>query len=98
MDHDNESDIDEVEFVQAHFPINLNLPRGDFSDLDTAAEAIRREFRDSAKWKRLRCRNVRVVSESETGSVYELEIGHAVEFDWTWRGRNRFPPAVAEGI
>ncbi len=94
MDHDNESDIDEVEFVQAHFPINLNLPRGDFSDLDTAAEAIRREFRDSAKWKRLRCRNVRVVSESETGSVYELEIGHAVEFDWTWEGAIAFRPLL----
>ena len=74
-------DDDAIQFTQARFRIDLNLPPGDESFLEDSRKAIRREYRDSAKWKRLRCRNVRVVSELESGTVFELEIGHAVEFD-----------------
>ena len=93
----DESEIDEdtaFEFTQARFPIDLNLPSGNSKSLEDAKKAIRREYRDSAKWKRLRCRNVSVVSETESGTVYELEIGHAVEFDWTWEGSVAFRPLL----
>ena len=85
---------EESQFAQASFPIELNLPDADDQLLDDASRAIRREFRDSAKWKRLRCRSVNVVTESESGTVFELEIGHSVEFDWTWEGAVAFRPLL----
>ncbi len=53
---DDEADDDELledSFVQARFPIRLDLPEANSDSLDDAKEAIRREFRDSVKWKRL---------------------------------------------
>ncbi len=79
---------------QARFPIRLNLPAGNASSLLDAQEAIRREFRDSVRWKRMRCRSVKVLSESETGTIFILEVGHAVEFDWTWEGSVAFRPLL----
>ena len=93
----DESEVDDDEsddFSQARFAAKLNLPSADTRVLEDARKAIRREYRDSAKWKRLRCRAVNVVSESETGTVYELQIGHAVEFDWTWEGAVAFRPLL----
>ncbi|MCA9075807.1 MAG: AAA family ATPase [Planctomycetaceae bacterium] len=90
---DEELDID-VEFQQARFAIDLNLPDASADLLEDARQAVRREFRDSVKWKRLKCRNVKLVSESETGNVYELTIGHSVEFDWTWEGAIAFRPLL----
>ncbi|MEZ5943948.1 MAG: AAA domain-containing protein [Planctomycetaceae bacterium] len=94
MSQGEEIHDEEYAFTQASFPVNLNLPLADETDFESARQAIRREFRDAAKWKRLRCQNVKVVSESETGTVYELEIGHAVEFDWTWEGAVAFRPLL----
>ncbi|TWU49318.1 AAA domain-containing protein [Rubripirellula reticaptiva] len=96
MSHE-ETEIDEdaaCEFTQARFAIDLNLPSADGMSLEDAKRAIRKEYRDSAKWKRLRCRKVSVVSETESGTVYELEIGHAVEFNWTWEGSVAFRPLL----
>lgn len=96
MSSAEEIDDGEFTFRRAQFPIDLNLPPADEDDLESARRAIRREFRESAKWKRLRCRNVKVVSESDSGTVYELEIGHAVEFDWTWEGAVAFRPLLLQ--
>lgn len=82
------------EFKRPQFPIDLNLPPADSGLFEDARKAILREYRDSAKWKRLRCRKASVVSESESGTVFELEIGHAVEFDWTWEGSVAFRPLL----
>jgi hypothetical protein len=79
-------------YEQARFPIRLNLPEADYSLLEDAQVAVKREYRDSVKWKRLRCRKVDVLSESETGTVFVLEIGPSVEFDWTWEGAVAFRP------
>ena len=73
-----DEDVDVVEFTPASYSIDLNLPDADEQLLKDASRAIRREYRDSAKWKRLKCRSVRVVSEGETGTVYELQIGHRI--------------------
>lgn len=96
LDHDETSDekLPEQCFVKARFPVRLNLPDGSPGSLDDAKEAIRREYRDSVKWKRLRCRSVEVLSETETGTVFILEVGHAVEFDWTWEGAVAFRPLM----
>ncbi len=34
------------------------------------------------------------MSESDTGNVYELTVGHSVEFDWTWEGAVAFRPLL----
>ena len=94
MDQEESIDEDELAYRQAKYPIELDFADADQNDLAAARKAIRREFRDAAKWKRLRCRKVRMVSESESGSIFELEIGHAVEFDWTWEGAVAFRPLL----
>lgn len=37
---------------------------------------------------------MRVVSEEESGTVFELKIGHAVEFDWAWERSVAFRPVL----
>ncbi len=86
-------DID-VSFQQARFPIELNLPDASDDFLEDARQAVRREFRESTKWKRLKCRVVTLISKSETGNVYALTVGHSVEFDWTWEGATAFRPLL----
>lgn len=94
MSGENSIEHDRIEdfFEQARFPIRLNLPQADYSLLEQAKEAVKQEYRDSVKWKRLRCRKVELISESETGNVFILHVGHAVEFDWTWEGAVAFRP------
>ena len=105
-----ESDVDgavenetvEETFEQARFSIRLNLPPANAFLLEDAGEAVKREYRDSVKWKRLRCRNVEVLAESgshttsehSAGTVFILEVGHAIEFDWTWEGAVAFKPLL----
>ena len=100
MSTDNTDRIDEeagdFDFTPASYSIDLNLPEADEQLLRDASRAIRREYRDSAKWKRLKCRSVRVVSEGKTGTIYELQIGHAVEIDWTWEAAVAFRPVLLQ--
>ena len=97
MSHDETDAIERQieEFTQARFTVQLNLPPQ--SDcLESASRALRREYRDSAKWKRLRCRRVGLISDSDTGTVFEPQVGHAVEFDWTWKGSFAFRPLLLD--
>ena len=87
-------DVAEEGSSQARFPIRLNLPHADAALLQDAAQAVRREFRDSVKWKRLRCRGVRRVSDSESGTIFLLQVGQSIEFDWTWEGATAFRPTL----
>jgi superfamily I DNA/RNA helicase len=82
----------DVEFELAKHPVTLHLPAGDSGSLRDAQTAIRREYRDSVTWKKMRCRKVVPLTRSDRGSVYVLEVGHAVEFDWTWEGAIAFRP------
>lgn len=91
----NDATLDPI-FEQARIPIQLNLPEADPALLADAKLALRREFRDSAKWKRLRCRSVALLSVTATGAVFVLDVGHTVEFDWTWEGAVAFRPITAE--
>ncbi len=88
------NDRAEGDFERAQFPIRLNLPTADEVPLEEAREAVRREYRDAVIWKRMRCRKVERLSESETGTVFVLDVGHAVEFDWTWEGATAFRPLL----
>ena len=76
----------------ARFLIRLALPEPQKSSLSDASEAVRREYRDSVKWKRMRCRSVKFLSKAEAGFLYILEVGHSVEFDWSWEGAVAFRP------
>ncbi len=76
--------------ILARFPINLNLPEGKQESFDSAAEAVRQEYRNSVRWKRLRCRKVEPLSENGNDSLFILDVGHSIEFDWTWEGAVAF--------
>lgn len=74
--------------VLARFSVQLNLPDGPQRFVEEASEAVKREYRTSVRWKRLRCRNVEPLT-SEPG-IFVLEVGHSFEFDWTWEGAIAF--------
>ncbi|MCE9552286.1 MAG: AAA family ATPase [Planctomycetes bacterium] len=74
------------------FPCQLGLPPADETLLSDAKFAIRQEFRDSSKWKRLRCRKVAAFAERGRGTIYVIQLGSSVEFDWTWEGAIAFRP------
>ena len=81
-----------AEFKPARFPCEHDLPAGDSSQLEDARLAIRQEFRDCSKWKRLRCRKVSVFAERDRGVIHVVHVGASVEFDWTWEGAKAFRP------
>jgi superfamily I DNA/RNA helicase len=74
----------------ATFPVTIDIPASDCQKHSAAAEAVRREYRDSVKWKKLRCREVVVVDERE--GIYALVVDQQIEFDWTWEGAIAFKP------
>jgi hypothetical protein len=82
-------------FLPARFPIQLGLPDGNQADqvIRDAARAVQQEYVDCSKWKKLRCRKISVLAESDRGVVCILHVGRSVEFDWTWEGAIAFRPA-----
>ena len=84
------TDLDRSAVVE--FPVELKLPTGQDGDLQNAAEAVKREYRNSVRWKRLRCRKVSRASDGLDESIFILELGQSVEFDWTWEGAVAFRP------
>lgn len=89
---DLESLASATEFQPARFPIELGLPPASESLFIDAKTAVRQEFRDCSRWKRLRCRKVSIIAERDRGTVYAVHIGSSVEFDWTWEGATAFRP------
>tara|TARA_R110002073_G_scaffold318641_2_gene492830 strand:- start:7250 stop:10921 length:3672 start_codon:yes stop_codon:yes gene_type:complete len=81
-------------FRPARFVSELDLPSADEPLLKDAATAIRQEFRDCSKWKRLRCRRVSLFAERDRGVVCVIHLGSSVEFDWTWEGAKAFRPKM----
>jgi AAA domain len=78
--------------MRARFSVSLNLPEGEQQHVNDAAEAVRKEYRNSVRWKRLRCRKVQPLSEQPGESIFIIEIGRSIEFDWTWEGAIAFRP------
>ena len=72
----------------ARFPVRLNLPDGQQRFVDEATEAVKREYRSSVRWKRLRCRKVEPLPDQP--GIFILEVGHSLDFDWTWEGAVAF--------
>jgi hypothetical protein len=89
--HDDDS-VQFAEFQPARFQAVLRLPPADEQLLKDASTAIRQEYRDCSKWKRLSCNKVSIFAERERGTVWVVHIGSAVEFDWTWEGAVAFRP------
>ncbi len=81
-----------AEFQPARFHADLNLPPADDELLKDASTAIRQEFRDCSKWKRLSCSKVSIFAERDRGTVWVVHVGSSVEFDWTWEGAIAFRP------
>lgn len=93
MDRAEDTDVSTVADLQpARFRAELGLPFADGQLLKDAAVAVRQEYRDCSKWKRLRCRKVSIFAERDRGTVYVVHVGSSVEFDWTWEGAVAFRP------
>ena len=92
------TEIDLSQSAVVRYPVEFDLPTGSDGDLANAAEAVKREYRNSVRWKRLRCRNVTLVSEQKDEAIYVLELGQSVEFDWTWEGAIAFRPLDVESF
>jgi hypothetical protein len=90
-----EGDRDRGSEILATFPVTLNLPVPDPSPLGDAAFAIKSEYRASVLKKRLRCLQWNPVTERDSGAIYSLRVGRAVEFDWTWEGAIAYRPGGA---
>ncbi len=80
------------DFEPARFHSDLGLPVGDLQLLKDAAAAIRQEYRECSRWKRLRCRRVSLFAERDRGTIVVIHVGSSVEFDWTWEGAVAFRP------
>lgn len=80
----------------ARFSSDLGLPTVDASILDDASYAVRQEFRNEAKWQRLHCKEISVLSEQGRGTVYAIHLDILLESDWTWEGAIAFRPQSLE--
>ena len=80
------------EFQPARFRADLCLPNADDQLLKDAAKAIRQEYRDCSKWKRLTCVKVSIFAERDRGTVWVVHVSSTIEFDWTWEGAVAFRP------
>lgn len=70
--------------------IDLALPEGNGTDLQEAAKAVKNEHQGSVRWKKLRCQNVVPLPVTDGEAIFILEVGRALEFDWTWEGATAF--------
>lgn len=82
----------EPDFELARYDSNLDLPEGDQQQLKDAAVAVGQEYRDGSRWKRLNCHRVSIFAERDRGTVFVVEVGASIEFDWTWEGAKAFRP------
>ena len=80
------------EVIPARFPVNLALPDAPSSLVKKAAEAVRQEYRNSVRWKRLRCRSVAPIASKAGEAIFVIEVGQSIQFDWTWEGAVAFRP------
>ncbi|EMI41334.1 AAA domain-containing protein [Rhodopirellula sp. SWK7] len=92
FDHDRQDKTNSDTFKLARFDSNLGLTTGDDTKLNDAATAVRQEYRDSSRWKRLLCHRVSIFAERDRGTIYVVHVGASVEFDWTWEGAQAFRP------
>ena len=54
---------------------------------------VKQEYRSSVEWKKLRCRDVLGTDDE---FVFKIDLGQAVEFDWTWEGATAFRPVIID--
>lgn len=76
LEHDETADVAEIQ--PTRFASDLGLPTGNEQQLKDAAAAVRQEFRDSSRWKRLNCKKVSVFAERDRGTVYVVHVGNLV--------------------
>jgi AAA domain len=84
--------------ILARFPVGLNLPNGPQGLVEDAAEAVRREYRSSVRCKRLRCRKAARLTDHPDDTIFVLDVGHSIEFDWTWEGAVAFRPPDSDNF
>jgi superfamily I DNA/RNA helicase len=88
--HDKATEV--AEFQHARFLSDLVLLSGNEQQLKDSAAAVRQEYRDGSRWKRLKCNRVSIFAEKDQGTIFVVHVGSSVEFDWTWEGAKAFRP------
>lgn len=78
------------EFAIARNRINLQLPNPTNELLADAQKAVHKEYLASSRWKLLDCIKVSGLTGDDSETLFVLDVGHSVEFDWTWEGATAF--------
>jgi superfamily I DNA/RNA helicase len=78
--------------IIAEFLEDLRFPSPEIPLYEDAAEAVKREYRASVKWKRLTCHSVEKIISPSGDILFIVSVGHTLEFDWTWEGAVAFRP------
>lgn len=86
----------ETPSIIAHYPVELVLPEGPGESFVHARTAITHEAHKSGQWKTIRCRRVTPYKIEDGEGIYILDVGHSLEFDWTWEGATAFRPISIE--
>ncbi|QDV43871.1 ATP-dependent RecD-like DNA helicase [Stieleria neptunia] len=89
---DDDASMPFAEFQPVRYESRLGLPEGGVQQLKDAAAAVRQEYRDGSRWKRLNCNRVSIFAEKDRGTIFVVHVGSSVEFDWTWEGAQAFRP------
>ena len=94
MDHQHDAKQEQQNSAPtpARFPIERQFPAAAAIHLPAVQKAIRRDYVDASKWKQLNCTNVSLFAEHKRGTVFVIQVGQSVEFDWSWEGATAFQP------
>ncbi len=85
-------------FFPASYPITLGFDDVDKSSQRDAMKAVLGEYHDANTWKRLRCQNVRRIWGEDAEPLFELQLDHTPDFDWSWEDAEAFRPIKMDEI
>ena len=93
MTHDPlELDDRQPDFRVARFEHALGLPDTQSVEFSDVRQAVREEYQNASRQKKLICRKVSAFVDGERGVVHVIEVDGAIEFDWTWEGATAYRP------
>lgn len=93
----SQAEIADDGFGIARFEYALGLPDDDAVDFSEVRQAVRREYLDASRQKKLTCRKVSAFVDGDRGVVHVIEVDGPIDFEWTWEGATAYRPASMDG-